>query len=864
MNHLPYSEIFTDLLLQIHKALGHCYTLYKKQGYILESDKKLSSFYSQFEARYRQSGLNKHLTKGLTKSEQKKFKIYPRLSKLTIQAFLSVQESKKNKNYKAKVLPSPFKILYHALTVPSEPQTAAYPLVLCRSMMFYFLRIHPKHSHLEYVTTRFETFREEEVLNSLSSFKNHIRIQARWPDPRINPSSTTSRINFLIGHFLGLKGITHLWFNTEKELLIFCNLSTKNDLEHLQILYSKPKYNFRMSESISDLPDSAEIINWIFGLPLPLRGADILLQGGLKKSASSGLVISIHGQPGTGKTSAALSFSAVLSPFRTTTIYLSLEEEKEDLETRLHTLIPEYLKELSIYQPVKNQSRRKLVEAQTLSWFRPFKINSNLTVAELTDILKLLKGDIRKKQQEFLDADPKPDFDIPAVCPLLIVIDNINEMFADKVFGSESYEKLEKFIVQCRNMDALVILIAADDIPSKIKLDYLVDVSLHLKQIGIDKHNEKTTRIVQLIKTRHQVSRQGAHVFHLSNSKGFRISPQVPSQMDKREKIKRLLPSDTEFIHTLNIVQQKNKLEVYDYLPIAARSQILIHGFGSSGKAGFGLKLLLNPLLKEKPLVNRNSRIVYDPNSLQKNKVLIVSFLYPEEYYEILFQKIRKQFHSLFDNYDPSCSLYTVKAFYPGYLTPEDFVFKIARLLDEANLEGEPYTGILLDGLHNVFLQFKNLQESHMIWPLLYSILSRYNLTVVTTFTNFSLTERHTNNELVDQRHQFQNPDDYALMQQGQKPFLHGLVKAADYYLVLEEVIDDTNNFEKKYWLSVRSSIRQTPPKEFAEWDRQGLNLRRIIPSKEVYNNIQETTDDLNLLQARVVKLESAIRFLSS
>jgi hypothetical protein len=76
-------------------------------------------------------------------------------------------------------------------------------------------------------------------------------------------------------------------------------------------------------------------------------------------------------------------------------------------------------------------------------------------------------------------------------------------------------------------------------------------------------------------------------------------------------------------------------------------------------------------------------------------------------------------------------------------------------------------------------------------------------------------------------------------MQQGQKPFLHGLVKAADYYLQLEEIIDDRFNYERRYWLSVRSSIRQTPPKDFLEWDRINLRINRIIPSNEIYNKTE-------------------------
>jgi hypothetical protein len=153
------------------------------------------------------------------------------------------------------------------------------------------------------------------------------------------------------------------------------------------------------------------------------------------------------------------------------------------------------------------------------------------------------------------------------------------------------------------------------------------------------------------------------------------------------------------------------------------------------------------------------------------------------------------------------------------------------RLLDEAVLEGEPFTGIMLDGLHNVFLQFKNLQGAHMIWPLLYSILSRYNLTVVTTFTNFSVSERILNTH---QNQNFQRNDDSILFQEGQRPFLHGLVKAADYYLVLEEIVDESDSFKKKYLLTVKSSP-ENPPQDALQWDRQKLIFEKRIFANTLY-----------------------------
>jgi KaiC/GvpD/RAD55 family RecA-like ATPase len=842
MNKLPFSDIFVELLVQIHRAIGYCHKKYSNGEELKETDTYLQSLFRPFEKKYSISGLNKHLTKGLNKSIQERQYIYPRLSKLVIYHYQLTQNLKSKSNYKAEIMPSPLHILYLALTVPEEPQTGSYAFVLCRSMLFSFLDLHPKHPLLKELSPNLDPVKEEDILKSISSYLNYIQINLRWPDPRSKYTSFSTRVHYLNGHILSLKGITHLWFNNDRQLLDFCQISkADNNLKALKKLYSNSKetnskYSFRLSGKYIELPDTSEIINWIFGIPIPVRGADILFHGGLKRSSNSGLVMSLHGQPGVGKTSTALSLAAVLSPFQTKTIYISLEEEAEDLKTRLYTLIPDYLRWLSIYDNNYFNLKSKKDDVNS-DWFSAFKIKDNLSLEMLTDVLKMLKADLDKKGKSNINTSTSA-LKIPAICPLLIVIDNVNELFSDYRLNSEKYNQLESFIVQCRNMGAIVILIAADDISGHFKLDFLVDVAIHLKQQGLNSRNEKPVRILELVKTRHQISRQGSHVYHLSNSEGFRISPQVPSQMDKREKMRIELPSEIKFIRTLDLESDRIGYKISPFLAIAQNSQILIHGYGSSGKAGFGMKILLTPDLQidiqEAEGRNEKRRRKFLVTDGRK-KILVISFLYPADYYEGLHERLIKQFSNNFTNYNERNSKVIVKAFYPGYLTQEDFFYKIVRLLDGALLEGEPFTGVLLDGLHNIFLQFKSLQDAHMVWPLLYSLLTRYQLTVVSTFTNFSLNERHTNQKEKEGGANFQTPGDFMLMQEGQKPFLHGLVKAADYYFLLEEVIDDENDFKKDYWIIVKSSIRQIPPQYGLRWDRERLTIIGKIDAKRIY-----------------------------
>lgn len=809
---LPYGDVFYPLLISLHKALLYCYKVNKVGKKIVsEDDEVLAKIFSEFEKFYK-PGINKHLLKGLSKNAQKKFNVYPRLSKLTIQAFYESQRVTANGNFKGLVLPSPLYILFNSLVIPNEPQTSAYALVLCRSMLFDFLGLHPHHPDLKNYN-HLESFEEKDVLESVASFRNYINIQARWPDIRMK-STVTARVNFLTGHFLALKGYSYLWFSTEKDLIDFCQVKIEQE-DQTKLKYRKPTYRFRLSDNYEELPDPGEIINSLFGIPLPFRGADTLLFGGLKKTSKGGSVINLSGKPGAGKTSICLSMSALLAPMNTKTIYISLEEEKEDLYTRLITLIPEYLKELSIYNRPNGIDRT--------NWFLPYKIEENVGFSELTEILNLLHKDLKLKAEGI---DFTTTHALPALCPLLVVLDNINELASGYKDSSDGYKSVEDFISACRKLGAIVILISADELSEKFNIDYLVDVAINIKQIGTDSTLIKPIRIFQLNKTRHQISRQGAHVFHLSAPSGFRICPQIPSQMDKKENLKRLLSDKTRCIHALNFVKDKYNY----YLQIFPNSQILIHGVGSSGKAGFALKLLLSPAIENHEEIKSSSVFIagketqYYNQLLSKKefkspeyqtKVLIVSFLYPEDYYQSLVnERIYSDIRKLYSGIKkPKIK---ILPFYPGYLAVEDFINKIVRHLDEAILEGEPYSGILLDGLHNVFLQFKNLQENDMVWPLLYGILSRYKLTVVTTFTNFSVNNHN------DSATEFTNiRDDQKIMLKGQAPFLHSLVKASDFYLTLDEKHDINN--ASRYIISVKSSIDQKPPTEVLEWDRQKL-----------------------------------------
>ncbi len=795
-HHLPYGQALPSLLAAIIKALSICVKKSDNREPLDPTDAEFTNCFRDLKNLF-PSGKDRHITRGLQTSHITKLKTYPRLSKLTIQAFNESLEITKSPSFKGSVLPSPLRILYQALTIPDEPQTAAYALATCRGLLYSNFHVHPD---VDTNDSKFDDLKPEFIQDAISTFNHHIDIQARWPKD-VHSQSIQTRANLVVGHYLAMKGAAVLWFNSSSLRCKFLN--SKNWLK-------PPTYRFRLSPAFSKLPDSSEVINEMIGIPLPVRGAEVIFFGGLRKAHNSSLVMSISGGAGSGKTSFALALAAILAPLNTKCLYFSLEEGVHDLWNRLNSLIPDYLRNSSIFE----LQPRPAVNSRISGWFTPVRLKTDWDIENFGElILKKLSPPTMKQNN---------DDTMPAICPALVVIDNITGLLLENSDQKRFFHQLEEFIRICRKLRSLVILISGDNLADAVRLDYLTDISLKLLHERTKEVDTKPHRVIQLIKTRHQISRQGSHIFHLSRSAGFRIYPQVPSHIDLRERIRRLLPDEQNLVHRIvvsNESQDRKTARIFS-LSLFRRSHILIHGVGSSGKAGFALRLLMTPsseiTLAGFPRTNVGLKHLSDHSHVKtehKRKLLIVSFLYPEDYYNSLVKNyitsrraIRDEIHCI--------------AFYPGFLLPEDVISKITRKLDGAILHGEPFTGILLDGLHNVFLQFTELQKRDMVWPLVYNILSRYDLTVVTTFTTFSVDDR-------DSTLSREQPNN-ALLREQQAPFLHALVQATDFFLsITQEIVQG----RRSYHIQVKSAIKQPVPSEVLVWDRDSLQIIGLCDS---------------------------------
>jgi len=808
-----YSDINLKILYCINKALLECIRLGRDSDKLVPENPILIKCFDALE----NAKIDKHITIGLFNTHQTRGgKIYPRILKLTINAFKDASDVKIKSRY---AIPSPLNILYYSLIIPEYPQSAAYSLASTRTLLFNLLESNYKlHNEAESVKGFIDNVEEEEIAHSTDSFTRHINIQARWPRD-VSAKSKRSYVNMLVGHFLSLKGIAHFSFDTQSNAIKYLTHKSEDSF------FSEVSTNiilprFRLSNKYHELPETGEIINQLYGVPIPIKGADTVFYGGLKPSASGGLVIGLSGQAGIGKTSFALALANSLSSLGLNCFFLSTEEDDKDIRKRLFSLQTSYEKELSFY---RNPNK----------WFFSTTANQSIKEDDMLSIIENIRNSIFPDNQKVEDQDQ---------CNSVIVVDNLN----DFVEGANIY-KIKEVVENFRNLKSIVILIGGEGVLEKLKMEYLIDIGINLTHEGIDKKGEKPLRLFNLYKTRHQLSRQGTHLFHMGGNEGFRLSPQIPSQMDRKEKVKRNLHDETQIIHTLNYINEDIDIEYLpnlrdnlsinkvkgNYFKLFPRTHILVHGYGSAGKAGFSLKLLLTPPINNDKLTSDLNKSIYS-NSTNRRKILIISFLYPEKYYEdLIFDKVQlnKTVKKIYPNLENPLIEYII--YYPGYISPEDFINKITRKLDKGIIEGQAFTGVLVDGLHNVFLQFIRLQENHMVWPLLYNLLARYDVTVVSTFTNFAMNDRlydddpNSKNKIINQA-----LPDHMLLQQGMAPFLHALVKASDYYFFLEQLILKTG--ERKYLLSIKGAIGQNIPSELFEWDRQ----RNVFTNFHSYNEI--------------------------
>jgi KaiC/GvpD/RAD55 family RecA-like ATPase len=707
---------------------------------------------------------------------------------------------------------SPLYLVRQVLSSPTYLASGAYAHVVVRSEIYA--------ASIEFSEQHRSRLAKADALTSVKSFIEFDQIAAsvqkaesyRRNGDTFYPASPT---DFILGHLLASRGLALLTFApghssyTPERRNEMPLIGRDTALYGGTLVPDTGIYEFRFLDEIDGIPSAAEIINELDGFPVPIPGAETVFARGLRATASNGVVGRVSGTSGAGKTTLALAIGTALAPLGVTTFYVSCEEEGVDLERRIFTLTPPFIARMS------SQPRH------IRDWFYSVHLSAD-TAEENRDTAFAFVDEIAHLYER---AGITPAADSPpGIIPLFVVFDGVHELLSNNTHDDQ-VAIFRNAVSHVRQLGAFVLILTAEiDEPALRELDYAVDFVIKLEHAPQRDSAEEPIRRFILNKTRLQYSRPGAHILHISKHDGVKIYPQLTAQFDEFTGYKwKPIRKDRwyDFLQTgLNAgVCLRPLVRIFE------RSQVLITGRGSSGKAGFGLKLLMKPtgerdvslpaLFAEETLPDRQ------PFRMPR-RILVISFLYDESYYITLQEAIAKNLNVDSASRHPAPVIeLDVLSLYPGFLSPEVLMRKIIEKNASRKLSGSGYHGILIDGLHNVFLQFPRLQGSPMLWPTLFEIFRILGATVVTTHTLFTIKGMESIPQvLVDV--------DAAMHRVG--PVLQALVNGADYYLDLSA--SDRNERGKFFAIEVIAALGQGIRTAPYFWDRENSSVVIRLPDE--------------------------------
>lgn len=490
----------------------------------------------------------------------------------------------------------------------------------------------------------------------------------------------------------------------------------------------------KLPEIHGSIPDFATILNLSFNQPTGIPGLDDITGGFMPTMAegrgvrTGGIVTLLAGAPGTGKTTLAMSLASRMAELGSQVVYLSAEERRVSLSA----------KQISVVE--SNRLSRSLWPDATLETLEAnFRIEEDTCLRSLRQIADQIGSELSESVRS-----PLGEGDAELGFPYVVVIDSITVLTSSEpdghpTFGRErepqatNRQDLASVLNELRRSGACVILIGERTHMHDHNLAYLVDnvLLLELEEEPTSRH---PVRLLSVEKTRLQASYRGRHVFHLSRRYGPSISPSLHAvlkivskghlRLDPHRNVRLVLWSSADRQRVLpGLAPYEGRPE---QISVRAGSHSLIYGWGSSGKA----KLALGLALKEP------TQIALDGGgrSHSQNRTLIVSFLYDEDYYHRIVLGLGSRRSRL----NPRECL-VVLPLYPGYLDPETLIERVRRSLRTAQNEGRPFQSVVIDGIHNMLLQFPLLARETLLWPTLFRLLQSEGVTVISTFTFFHI-----------------------------------------------------------------------------------------------------------------------------
>lgn len=730
-------------------------------------------------------------------------------------------------------IPSPLLFIRQILTAEDFVASEAYAHTIVRAEIFASAaRSFPPNSKKNLYQHISELLTYEAIQESIGRFKSY---------QEKREATNLRAIDFIVGHYLASLGLAELSLAREASLIApvrpevrMLSIGEFLERKRLDFLVASTGnrrddfgYEIKLTVAADRLPSVSQILNELEGIPLPLPGAKTVFAGGIRLTEKGGAVVRISGRSGSGKTSLALASCVGLAPLGTETFYLSCEEQGEDLVDRMASVTPSFIRSTATY------STPELDDSQGSNWFHFFHLDSDSAKENFSNALAFVDQLMEEFDEQGIS---EPRFRPPGCVPYVVVLDGVHELIERNFIGiiesatsdgesksADPAASLHQLIEKYRKLNVLVILVSAgSDAIDLASLDYLVDVVIDLDSGSAEALSHRPLRTANLSKTRRQFSSTGSHKFHISKRDGVRFYPNVESTLEQFKTRDWKQPdgqSSFDFLQGSNGSSKGVGVKIYD------RSHTLIAGKGSGGKAAFALRLLSAPLVHQ----DRHNRTLLGHLSEalpSSRRCLIVSFLYPEAYYTGLIDKLMRAAFS-----DQSSGLPRpafdgrVLTFYPGFLPPEVLLSKISESLTSAELMGMPFDCVLVDGLHNVFLQFPLLEGHPLVWPMMSEMFRRVGLTVVTTHSHF---------EVLGMDHSPILASDVKSVAQRSAPLLQALVNSADYYLDVSSAWDDEevrqrSDRDNLYKIRVATAFGQVVPRSHVGyWNREAMQIVAI------------------------------------
>ncbi|MGH8591582.1 MAG: RAD55 family ATPase [Gammaproteobacteria bacterium] len=528
-------------------------------------------------------------------------------------------------------------------------------------------------------------------------------------------------------------------------------------------------------ELYGDVPDFGVLLQILFNQPTAVRGLDEAL-GGLMSTVPEtallpgGLVTLITGPPGSGKTSLCLSIAARMAQFGAIVRYVATEEAEPHLWAKLTALAA------STTQPLwpAPESEDSIGAFERTSNFR---IVPN-RFPDFSQLATELRDELSRPALEPDKPSSSSSLPLFLVFPRVVVIDSLTPVLRRRTPDGQMWNAgddnqgrrdFSRALEILRSMGVCALLVGGNEERGILGIEYLVDNVLSLA-IEEDPSRRAAQRIMVVEKTRHQLSDRGGHVFQLSSSEGCVVRPSLDSVL--RSLDAHAPPGSNASRRAVLYVNEKALRDRQEHqadlfspsgggefqtirwsvVTVRQHSQTLVYGRGSAGKARFGLFVALEPRVdwsNDKAIesylraraARRRDLTPMESAARDDARILVLSFLYDVQYYRAIGEDF---FHYRYGDTpamarDRSCASVEVLPLRPGYIDPETIVSEVRHKLDSARLSGAPFSAVLIDGVHNILVDFPMLQREPLLWATLYSLLRAEGVETVTTFTFFEL-----------------------------------------------------------------------------------------------------------------------------